>query len=76
MEQFLKVKDNENLLRDSSTGLLVNLDTIERNAIIKKRLVARSAKQEIDKQNAEINNIKTELGEIKELLLSLIQSKT
>lgn len=76
MEQLLKVKDNESLARDATTGAILNFDLSERSAIIKKRLSAMTAKAEIEKQNREINNIKTELGEIKELLLSLIQSKT
>lgn len=76
MEQYLKVKDEDNLLRDPTTGLLVNFNLSERNSVIQKRISARNSKLEIERQNAEINNIKSELNEIKELLLSLIQSKT
>lgn len=76
MEQLLKVKDNESLARDATTGAILNFDLTERSDVIKRRMLAMRSKLEIEKQNNEINNIKNELGEIKELLLSLIQSKT
>lgn len=76
MEQLLKVKDNESLARDPVTGAILNFDTAERTDVMKRRLLAIRSRMEIEKQNNEINNIKNELGEIKELLLSLIQSKT
>lgn len=76
MEQLLKVKDNESLARDPVTGVILNFDTAERTDVMKRRLLAIRSRMEIEKQNNEINNIKNELGEIKELLLSLIQSKT
>lgn len=70
---YLKITDNENLMRDPETGVVLNFDNAERAAIIRKRAAALSAAKEIERQNQEINNIKNDLTEIKNMLMSLIQ---
>jgi len=72
---YARIKDNDSLARDMATGAVINLNINERNEINKRRLAAVVSRNEIARQNSEINNIKQELSDIKSLLLDLIQSK-
>ncbi len=72
MEGFLKVKGKDGLVRDLSSGAIINTSASEYEDYVKKRNASRQLKEELDKQSKEINNIKNEIGEIKELLIRLI----
>ena len=70
--QFLKVIGHEGLVRDTSTGAILNTNTTEYNEYIarQKKTVERDA--EISQHTEDINNIKNELQDIKLLLLKLL----
>ncbi len=72
MEGFLKVKGKDGLVRDLSSGAIINTSASEYEDYVKKRNASRQLREELDKQSKEINNIKNEIGEIKELLIRLI----
>lgn len=65
----LRVKDNERFVRDSNNFAILNTD---RNAV---KLHEQKLAQLKDAKNrdAEINNIKREVSEIKEMLSQLLQ---
>jgi predicted transcriptional regulator len=69
---YLKVLGHDGLVRDSSSGAIVNTNRAEYEQYMetKRRLDERENK--ISQHSNEINNIKTELQEIKGLLLQLI----
>jgi hypothetical protein len=72
MQKFLKVQGKDGLVRDLSSGAIINTSASEYEDYVKKRNASRQLKEELDKQSKEINNIKNEIGEIKELLIRLI----
>lgn len=72
MEGFLKVKGKESLVRDLSSGAIINTNASEYQDYLKKRNATRQLREDLDKQSKEINNIKNDIGEIKELLVRLI----
>jgi hypothetical protein len=69
MKSIAKVKGHDNLIMDMKTGAILNTD---RSAIFKheKRMIEIEKDQ---RRDAEINNIKSELSEIKQLLQLLIK---
>jgi hypothetical protein len=59
-----KIENQSNLVRDDNNMAIINTDT---NALIKAR--ARKARQ--IKQNSEINTLKREVKDMKEILLQI-----
>jgi len=72
MQGFVKVKDKDGLVRDLSSGAIINNNASEYQNYIKKRDAAQQLRKDLDKQSEEINNIKSDISEIKELLITLI----
>jgi hypothetical protein len=72
MQGFVKVKDKDGLVRDLSSGAIINNNTSEYENYIKKRNASKQLREDLDKQSEEINNIKNDIGEIKQLLITLI----
>jgi len=75
MSEFLKVEGHKDLVRDTSTGAILNTN---RNAYLnyKKRLrEAQKQRDEIRSATREINNLKCEMHEIKDMLKTLLDRK-
>ena len=75
MSEFLKVEGHKDLVRDTSTGAILNTN---RNAYLnyKKRLrEAQKQRDEIRSATREINNLKCEMHEIKDMLKTLLYRK-
>ena len=75
MSEFLKVEGHKDLVRDTSTGAILNTN---RNAYLnyKKRLrEAQKQRDEIISATREINNLKCEMHEIKDMLKTLLDRK-
>ena len=75
MSEFLKVEGHKDLVRDTSTGAILNTN---RNAYLnyKKRLrEAQKQRDEIRIATREINNLKCEMHEIKDMLKTLLDRK-
>lgn len=75
MTQYIQVENERGLVRDASTRAILNRDTaaFERYQAQKQRL--QQQKQQEIAQTNEINNIKAELGEIKQMLQILIREQ-
>ena len=75
MSEFLKVEGHKDLVRDTRTGAILNTN---RNAYLnyKKRLrEAQKQRDEIRSATREINNLKCEMHEIKDMLKTLLDRK-
>jgi hypothetical protein len=72
MQGFVKVKDKDGLVRDLSSGAIINNNTSEYQNYIKKRNAAHQLRKDLDEHSKQINNIKSDISEIKELLITLI----
>ncbi len=73
--KFLKVAGHDGLVRDTSTGAILNTNTSDYNNYMKQREAALQRNRQITEQSEEINNIKNELSEIKSLLTQLLANK-
>tara|TARA_Y100000385_G_scaffold291913_1_gene373929 strand:+ start:12854 stop:13063 length:210 start_codon:yes stop_codon:yes gene_type:complete len=63
---YLKVEGNSNLVRDTSTGAILNINKDEISAARKRKLERRQKEQEFD-------NLKDEVGDIKKMLTQIIE---
>jgi hypothetical protein len=66
MKNYIPVKGNSSLARDPKTGAIVNINTLEINA-------ARERKALKEKDKQELQQLKTEVAEIKQLLKQLVE---
>jgi hypothetical protein len=65
MTQFLKVEGNDSLVRDVSSKAIINTNSKEYQNYVEKRNMMAKQKQEID-------SLKKDMSEIKEMLATLI----
>lgn len=68
MHNLLKVEGHDGLVRDPNSGAIINV-----NSSSYAEYVAASKKVEAEKQ--ELNNIRSELAEVKSLLLKLLKKE-
>lgn len=66
MSRFIPVAGNSSLARDSQTGAIVNINTEEINE-------ARNRKAQKQKEKQELQSLKNEVADIKQLLITLIE---
>ena len=76
MRQFLKVSGRDGLVRDMSTGAIINNNSSEFENYQNQQIQAQKRKDQIAQQETDINNIKSDLSDIKQILLSLIEKNS
>ena len=75
--QVLKVRDHPTLFRDPNSKAILVVDQTSRQNYINQRTLALKTTETADNLQAEMTNMKQELGELKDMLRTLIsQSKT
>ena len=75
--QILKVKDHPTLFRDPNSKAILVVDQNARQNYINQRTIAQKNAQTSESLHAEMSSMKQELGELKDMLRTLInQSKT
>ena len=74
-EKYIKVQDQPHLVRDSHSNGIVNTDMTAYERAIKRSKSAQAQRDEIRNTTREINNLKCEMHEIKDLLNKLVESK-
>jgi len=72
-ERFLaKIENEDGLRRESSSGAIVNVDRSAWQAAKDRARAAQRSRDEIRTQAREINNLKCEMHEIKDMLQTLL----
>ena len=75
--RFLKVEGHTALVRDSSSGAVLNTNQSEYERYVKQKKLFRERNSQIDQINKhtdEINSIKDDLQEIKSMLLQMVKN--
>lgn len=72
MEKYLKVVGHENLVRDTSSKAVINTSMVEYEEYMARRRAKDQEKELIAKQAEEINNLKSDISEIKQMLQMLM----
>lgn len=68
---YVKIKETPGFVRDSSNRAIVNVN----NSGLEAYKLKRKREKEIDQTVDDINTLKTEVAEIKSLLLQLLKNK-
>ena len=69
---YIKVKDNENLVRDSKSNCIINTNKSEYDEYLARRKSKQNEKNKVENLERDISTLKSELDEIKNLLRSLV----
>ena len=72
MENYIKVEDNADLVRDKHSGAIVNTNTTAYDRAVARSKLAQKQRDDLRSATREINNIKCEMHEIKNLLEQLV----
>tara|TARA_Y100000004_G_scaffold192961_1_gene254449 strand:+ start:775 stop:996 length:222 start_codon:yes stop_codon:yes gene_type:complete len=73
MSEFVKVEGHTSLVRDISSNAIVNTNKSEYQLYMARRLQREKQNDELRGAVKEINNLKSEIREIKNLLKGLIK---
>tara|TARA_B100001287_G_scaffold205056_1_gene174239 strand:+ start:31 stop:261 length:231 start_codon:yes stop_codon:yes gene_type:complete len=76
MSRFIKVQHNEHLIRDNRSGAIINNNSSEYNLYMKRVKSRENNLNQMKDMCREINNLKAELFEIKDILKTLCKDKT
>jgi hypothetical protein len=72
---FLKVSGHDDLVRDTSSQAIVNTNISGYQEYVNRRNAIQEEKQFIAQQAQEINNLKSELSDIKQMLVTLLKAR-
>jgi len=71
--EFVKVKDHQNLLRDPYSNGIINTNKSEYDEYIARRDAAERSKKSETSMKEDLDNLKGEINEIKSLLKELVR---
>ena len=74
-DDYLKIEGKPNLVRDSDTKSIINVDESRYNAYIENYKKVYNQKKREDTMKSELDKMKNDIDEIKQLLRSLVQNK-
>lgn len=72
MSDYVKISGKDGLVRDMSTRAIINTNKSDYENYINRISVLKENQKQITQNSIDINNIKTELSDIKQMLLMLI----
>ncbi len=70
--EFIKVKDHQNLMRDPLSNGILNDNQSEYDEYVARRDAANKAKEKSSNMEEDLANLKGEINEIKSLLKELV----
>ena len=75
MTEYLKVEGHKDLVRDVNSGAIINRNRSAYEMAKKRAAEAQKQRDEIRSATREINTLKCEMHEIKNLLLQIVDKK-
>lgn len=72
---YLKVKGEDGLVRDTSTKAILNTNSKEYEVYMARKNASKQQREQLEDQAKEIEQVKNELGEIKQMLSILINKQ-
>ena len=67
--------NNTNFVRDTESMAIINTDNTARNEYYEKVRLAKSQKEQINKMNADISDLRNDIGQIKQLIQLLVNKQ-
>jgi hypothetical protein len=74
--QIVKIQDSDSLVRDLTSKAIINTNTVEYQNYLNRRNASNQMREQIKQNSDEITEIKSELSEIKQMLITLINKET
>jgi len=75
MTNYLKVENHSSLVRDISSNAIVNTNTDDYDQYIRNKQLAAQRMNKINEQDQEINNLKQDMAELKQMVTALLKNK-
>ena len=72
MDRYLQVEDHKDLVRDTASNAIVNYNQNAYDIAVKRASEAQRQRDEIRNATREINSLKCEMHEIKNMLVELV----
>ena len=69
---YIKVKNHDNLIRDSKSNFIVNTNKSEYDEYIARRKQKQNEKNKVDNLERDVSTLRNEITEIKDMLRSLV----
>ena len=69
---YIKVKDNEYLIRNANSNCIVNTNKAEYEEYLTRRKLKKSENNKVDNLERDISTLRNEITEIKDMLRSLV----
>ena len=69
---YVKIENKDGLIRDISSGAVLNTNRTDYENYLNRKKQAELAKEQAAQQADEINNLKNEISEIKQMLIALM----
>jgi hypothetical protein len=67
--------NNTNFVRDTESMAIINVDNNAKNEYYEKVRLAKSQKEQINKMNADISDLRDDIGQIKQLIQLLVNKQ-
>jgi len=75
MIKYLKVENNSSLVRDITSNAIVNTNTDDYNQYMRNKEMTLERLSKINEQDAQINSLKQDMDELKQMVASLLKNK-
>ena len=72
MSRYQQVKEVNGFLKDTVTGAIINSNSRDLKAYKQRKMVAASQKNQLNELSSDVNQLKEEMTEIKNLLARLL----
>jgi len=72
MMDYIRVRDNENLIKNTKSNFIVNTNKSEYDEYVTRRKLKKSEKNKVDNLERDISTLRDEITEIKDMLRSLV----
>ena len=69
---YIKVKDNDHLIRNTKSNCIVNTNKSEYEEYLTRRKLKQNEKNKVDNLERDISTLRDEITEIKDMLRSLV----
>jgi hypothetical protein len=72
MERFVKIENATGLVRDMTSGAIINTNRSAKEAFLKKQQAQIELKEQVQQNAEKIDKIESDVSEIKQMLMLLI----
>lgn len=75
MNRYKKVEGHTSLVRDARTGAIINTNSSEIARARKRKEAKKQEAERLDTLSKEVSSLQSEISEIKDLLVRLVENK-